>query len=46
MQLQLPHGLISMNWGASRGCLPWSTFAPSFGERFKAWGIRREDNDG
>jgi len=35
-----------MNWGASRGCLPWSTFAPSFGERFKAWGIRREDNDG
>jgi len=42
MQLQLPHGLIYVNWGASRVCLPWSTFAFSFPERFRVGGIKRE----
>jgi hypothetical protein len=37
--------LISLNLGASRGCLSWSTTS-SFQERFRVGGIRREDNDG
>jgi hypothetical protein len=28
-----------------RGYLPWSTTS-SFWERFRTWGIRKEDNDG
>jgi hypothetical protein len=46
MQHQLPHGLIFVNWGAFEVCLPCSTCAFSFRERFKAWGIIREENDG
>jgi hypothetical protein len=45
MQPQLPHGLIFVNSGASKGCLPWS-IASSFRKISRARGIRREGNDG